>query len=110
MTPTALLSLASAAIQRLAGETVPIAAAPPPVPQTAIGRALEALFVALGYALVLVPIAVVVAEVRRARRAREAAGPAAAVCGACGVTGHAPDAAYCRRCGERLTPAAGTRP
>jgi voltage-gated potassium channel len=102
-----LVSTVYTAIPRMAEAAR--AAAPVPAPQTALGREIEALLVALRPALVLVPVGIVVAAVHRSRRERRAlASRPTGPCGGCGLAEHAPDAAYCRRCGDRLPQAAGT--
>jgi hypothetical protein len=104
-----LVSSVFAAMPRIAG-AVAGAAAPIPAPHTALGREIETLLLALRPALVLVPVCIVIAALRRTRRERLApasrpTGAYGGSCGGCGVSEHAPDAAYCRRCGGRLTPA-----
>jgi voltage-gated potassium channel len=71
-------------------------------PRTALGRALAVVLVMLAGALVVGPVGIVLAEVRRVARAARA-------CGRCAATARDADAAYCRRCGARLA-ARGPRP
>ena len=103
-----VVSSVLAAMPRVAGGEARTAV-PVPAPQTALGREIETLLLALRPALVIVPVGIVVAAVRRTRCERLAlvSRPTGA-CGGCGVSAHAPDAAYCRRCGGRLTPARAT--
>jgi hypothetical protein len=105
-----LVSSVFAAMPRIAG-AAGRTAVPGPAPRTALGREIETLLLALRPALVLAGIVVV--AVRRTRRERLApasrrTGAYCGSCGGCGVSEHAPDAAYCRRCGGRLTPAWAT--
>jgi hypothetical protein len=74
---------------------------PHPAPRTSLGRWLEGLLIALRYALVVVPISIVAAEVRRAMDRRRAVPPPGG-CPSCGTPDHQPDAAFCVRCGGRL--------
>jgi hypothetical protein len=105
VTVIVLVSSVFAAMPRIAGAAAR-AAVPVPAPQTALGREIETLLLALRPALVLVPVGIVVAAVRRTRRERPApASRPTGACRGCRVSEHAPDAAYCRRCGGRLTPA-----
>jgi hypothetical protein len=114
MTLIVLVSSVFAAMRRIAGiGTPPWTAVPVPAPQTALGREIEMLLITLWPALVLVPAGIAVVAVRRTRRERlaPASRPTGAYrrfWGACGVSEHAPDAAYCRRGGGRLTPARAT--
>jgi len=68
------------------------------VPQTAVGQALAAVIMIMGYSIIAVPTGIVTVEltqeVRRMRGGR--------TCGGCGAEGHETDASYCRRCGEPL--------
>ena len=105
VTLIALVASVSATMPRMAG-AASRAAAPVPAPETALGREIEMLLLALRSAIVLVPVGIVVAAVRRTRCAPTL--QAAGACDACGLTEHAPDAAYCRRCGNRLMRARGT--
>jgi uncharacterized paraquat-inducible protein A len=100
----AVVPSAAAAMQAYERAMAQATAAPMPAPETVLGRALETLVIALRYVLVLVPLAIVASEVRRARERRRAAdGDAEGVCDRCSDLHHAPDAAYCLRCGRRLT-------
>jgi voltage-gated potassium channel len=69
-------------------------AAAPPGPRTALGRALAVTLVVLAGGLVVGPVGIVVAEVRRAARAARA-------CARCTAEAHDADADYCHRCGAR---------
>jgi voltage-gated potassium channel len=67
-------------------------------PQTAIGQALAAVIMIMGYSIIAVPTGIVTVELSQEMR-RLRAGQA---CSGCGVDGHEFDARYCRRCGEPL--------
>ena len=83
------------------------AASGAPAPATPLGRAIESILLALRYALLVVPVLIVAAELGRQHRARaqQRGGP----CERCGRENDAPDAAFCRHCGSRLGRGAGTR-
>ncbi|MGD2135371.1 MAG: ion transporter [Gemmatimonadales bacterium] len=66
-------------------------------PQTAIGQALAAVIMIMGYSIIAVPTGIVTAEFGHARRSREQRR-----CVACGLVGHDTDAEHCRRCGAAL--------
>jgi voltage-gated potassium channel len=68
-------------------------------PQTGLGKTLAGIVMVLGYGIIAVPTGIVTAELTTTRRGDRV--PAQA-CPACGAEGHAPDASYCRRCGEVL--------
>jgi hypothetical protein len=90
-------AIAEALVRGLPQVVVLAADASPPVPavpRTPLGRALAVVVVALGAALVLVPLGIVVNEALRRRAAR--------LCLWCAAGGHGPDAAFCRDCGRRL--------
>lgn len=72
-------------------------------PQTPLGRGLASVVMILGYGIIAVPTGIVTAELTHAGGSRAAlhSGERPA-CPACGTRGHAPDAAYCHRCGARL--------
>jgi voltage-gated potassium channel len=67
-------------------------------PQTAIGQALAAVIMIMGYSIIAVPTGIVTVElsqeIRRLKRGK--------ACGGCGADGHEGDARYCRRCGVQL--------
>jgi voltage-gated potassium channel len=67
-------------------------------PKTAVGRALSAAVMILGYSIIAVPTGIVTAELTRAGRVP--AGEAG--CPACGATGHDADARFCKYCGAGL--------
>lgn len=96
------------------------------VPKTDIGRAIASVMMLLGWGVLAVPTGIVSAEMVKFGRdglpvlplaatgtgGRGALAAAATVtathddaatsCAGCGVAGHAPDAAFCRRCGTAL--------
>jgi voltage-gated potassium channel len=70
-------------------------------PRTNLGQALAAVIMIMGYAIIAVPTGIVTVELGNvARRAQ-----AERVCQRCELTGHDADAAYCRRCGNKITTA-----
>ena len=73
------------------------------VPQTNVGQAIASFIMVLGYGTIAVPTGIVTAELTTAQQE-----VGSRRCIECGATGHAPDAAYCRRCGTPLPVAAST--
>ena len=70
-------------------------------PQTALGQAIAATVMILGYGIIAVPTGIVTAQfVRQVGPASAAWNPQ--VCGACRATENRGDAAYCRVCGHAL--------
>jgi voltage-gated potassium channel len=70
------------------------------VPKTSAGQAIAAMVMLLGYAILAVPTGIVSVEIAHAsRRVREADAP----CSSCGAGSHDDDAAFCKRCGTKLT-------
>lgn len=70
-------------------------------PRTPLGRGLASLVMILGYGIIAVPTGIITAELTAAPRADAEGG---LVCGGCGLAPHAPDARFCRGCGEGLRP------
>lgn len=70
------------------------------VPTTPFGQLISSIAVLTGYAIIAVPTGIVSAEMVRAQRPDETTD----ACPSCGCHGHLPDAKYCRRCGESLSP------
>ncbi|MEM6645703.1 MAG: ion transporter [Bacteroidota bacterium] len=68
-------------------------------PQTDLGQFLASIVMILGYAIIAVPTGIVTVELTRAERESMAS---ARSCSACASTGHAPDAVYCKYCGDEL--------
>ncbi len=66
-------------------------------PATAVGKALAACMMMLGYCMIIVPTSIVSAEL--AHGGRFASGR---TCSGCMAEGHDTDAKYCKRCGEQL--------
>jgi voltage-gated potassium channel len=64
-------------------------------PRTALGQALAAIVMILGYAIIAVPTGIVTVEIGAA--ARQAASER--TCPQCGLAGHDSDAKHCKRCG-----------
>ena len=67
-------------------------------PKTPLGQAIASLVMILGYAIIAVPTGIVTVELARGK-VKQNMGVA---CPRCMLEGHAQDARYCRRCGERL--------
>jgi voltage-gated potassium channel len=70
-------------------------------PRTALGQAIAAMIMILGYGIIAVPTGIVTVELGNVAR-RDAL--LASSCPRCGLGEHAADARFCRGCGERLTP------
>jgi voltage-gated potassium channel len=69
-------------------------------PQTDFGRAVASFVMLLGYAIIAVPTGIVTVELNEAFRKRQEISTQA--CPSCTAEGHAPDARYCKKCGEKL--------
>lgn len=67
-------------------------------PQTALGKALTAVTVLIGYAMIIVPTSIVTADVMMTGRGRIST----QACPDCGKEGHAFDAKHCKHCGAVL--------
>ena len=63
-------------------------------PQTAIGQALAACIMIIGYSIIAVPTGIITAELSLSKKAR--------TCNDCGWHRHDPDATFCKQCGARL--------
>jgi voltage-gated potassium channel len=70
-------------------------------PQTVAGRALAAMVMILGYAIIAVPTGIVTAELVQTVQRHL---PTTRVCMQCLSEGHARDARYCQDCGAKLEP------
>lgn len=68
------------------------------VAATVIGKILTSFFVLTGYAIIAVPTGIVTSELLKSHFGD----PTSDSCPGCGVTGHLPDAKYCRRCGDKI--------
>jgi voltage-gated potassium channel len=69
-------------------------------PKTPIGQAIASVVMILGYAIIAVPTGIVTVELARSKAKQNIV----IACPRCMLEGHAQDARYCRRCGERLLP------
>ncbi|MFO7652754.1 MAG: ion transporter [Candidatus Krumholzibacteriia bacterium] len=69
-------------------------------PRTAIGQAVAAVVMLLGFAIIAVPTGIVVAEIDRAGRLT--VGVSTQACPQCSSEGHQPGARYCKDCGTPL--------
>jgi voltage-gated potassium channel len=67
-------------------------------PRTPMGQAIASLVMILGYAIIAVPTGIVTVELARSKAKQNIV----IACPRCMLEGHAQDARYCRRCGERL--------
>jgi len=67
-------------------------------PKTPIGQAIASMVMILGYAIIAVPTGIVTVEMARSQAKQNVV----IACPRCMLEGHAQDAKYCRRCGERL--------
>ena len=67
-------------------------------PQTAVGQAVAALVMMLGFAIIAVPTGIVASEMSRAER-RVVSTQA---CPRCAAEGHDADAVHCKKCGAKL--------
>jgi len=68
-------------------------------PGTSLGQALAAIVMISGYSIIAVPTGIFTVEFSRAMKKKV---PACS-CPKCGMESHGSDAAYCRRCGAKLT-------
>ena len=68
-------------------------------PGTSLGQALAAIVMISGYSIIAVPTGIFTVEFSRAMKKKV---PACS-CPQCGMESHGSDAAYCRRCGAKLT-------
>lgn len=75
-------------------------------PATTPGRLIASALMIMGYGIIAVPTGIVTLELQRATRT-SIPSPA---CRRCNTGDHAPDAAFCRGCGERLSPASPVDP
>lgn len=69
-------------------------------PQTPLGKALTAITVLIGYAMIVVPTSIVTADILEEHRSKNPISTQA--CPACGRDGHTHDARHCKHCGARL--------
>lgn len=75
-------------------------------PQTAIGQGAAAILMLMGYAIIAVPTGIVTSEITRAehnkRTSEEKNQREPIICDLCENTSHDQDAAFCKRCGNKL--------
>lgn len=69
-------------------------------PHTPLGQFIASAVMILGYAIIAVPTGIVSVEMARSQSQQNVV----IACPRCMLEGHAVDARYCRRCGERLLP------
>ncbi len=67
-------------------------------PQTSLGKAVAAMMMICGYALIVVPTGVIGAELSKGMKQPVST----QACTSCGAGGHDSDAKFCRACGEKL--------
>jgi voltage-gated potassium channel len=72
------------------------------VPVTVAGRAVSALAMLMGYAIIAVPTGIITAELASEMSVRKTLLRNSRNCKTCGASGHEPDAHYCAFCGEHL--------
>ena len=75
-------------------------------PQTALGQALAAMVMVLGYGIIAVPTGIVTSELTRASQRAVTT----QACPGCMAEGHDPDALFCKICSIRLNPLPGKDP
>lgn len=71
-------------------------------PQTPLGQALASVVMIIGYAIIAVPTGIVSVELSRTTERFAQMTSSTVSCQACSAEGHAPDAVYCKYCGEKL--------
>jgi voltage-gated potassium channel len=67
-------------------------------PQTAIGQAIAAVVMLIGFTIIAVPTGIVASEMSRAMSQPVST----QACPACSAEGHDPDARHCKKCGVEL--------
>jgi voltage-gated potassium channel len=72
------------------------------VPVTVAGRAVSAVGMLMGYAIIAVPTGIITAELAAEMSSQKNQLRNARNCKTCGASGHEPDAHYCAHCGEHL--------
>ena len=70
-------------------------------PKTDLGRAISAVVMIIGYAIIAVPTGIFTAELSKEMK-KQTRPPSRRICPRCRQTGHQADANYCRICGEDL--------
>ena len=74
-------------------------------PKTDLGRFIASVIMLIGWGTLAVPTGIVTAEMTVRHQLRSVPRAAPLACAGCGVTGHAPDAEFCRVCGAALAEA-----
>ena len=72
-------------------------------PKTDLGRAVSALVMVIGYAIIAVPTGIFTAELNQAMKRQDGPGRLR-VCSGCGKRGHLKEANFCLICGHKLQP------
>ncbi|MEH6591865.1 MAG: ion transporter [Halioglobus sp.] len=72
------------------------------VPVTALGRAISAVGMLMGYAIIAVPTGIITAELAQKMSSAQSVARNSRNCKTCGRSGHESDAHYCAYCGEHL--------
>ncbi|MEH6584486.1 MAG: ion transporter [Halioglobus sp.] len=72
------------------------------VPVTVAGRAISALGMLMGYAIIAVPTGIITAELASEMSSQKMRERSTRNCKTCGLSGHEADANYCANCGEHL--------
>ena len=68
-------------------------------PQTPLGKALASFLMIMGYGIIAVPTGIVTVGLTQSTQEETSARK----CPGCSTRGHAPDAGFCRNCGEKLS-------
>lgn len=68
-------------------------------PQTAAGQILAAIVMLMGYSIIAIPTGIVTAQI-----VQNQPKTMPKTCSACNQTSHEPDALFCKKCGQSLTP------
>jgi len=71
-------------------------------PKTDLGRAISAVVMVTGYAIIAVPTGIITAELSQEMKKQNARTDDQRICTKCRKSGHEADANYCRICGEAL--------
>jgi voltage-gated potassium channel len=72
-------------------------------PATVLGKILASVAMLIGYSIIAVPTGIISVEIGKAVRSGRK--ESTVVCKQCGHMSHDLDAAYCKKCGEKLPPA-----
>lgn len=71
-------------------------------PATVLGQAIASVIMLLGYSIIAIPTGIVGIEIYRSVDTQRTEAENKRLCSSCGLEGHATDAQYCRKCGEKL--------